>query len=84
MTQCREALNLSGPYLSDLLKVETGKSAKAHIHAYVIERAKTILLATNSSISDVAYDLGFEYPQHFSKLFKSKTGMSPSAYRTLS
>ena len=83
VTQCGEALNMSGSYLSDLLKLETGKSAKAHIHAYIIDKAKTILLNTNSSISTVAYDLGFEYPQHFSKLFKSKTGMSPSEYRIL-
>lgn len=81
--QCGEALNMSGSYLSDLLRLETGKSAKAHIHAYVIERAKTILLNTNDPINEVAYDLGFEYPQHFSKLFKSKTGISPSAYRNI-
>lgn len=83
VTQCGQALNMSGSYLSDLLKVETGKSAIAHIHAHIIEKAKTILLNTNHSISAVAYDLGFEYPQHFSKLFKSKTGISPSEYRNL-
>ena len=83
VTQCGEALNMSGSYLSDLLKVETGKSAKAHIHAHIIEKAKTLLLNTNQPINEVAYDLGFEYPQHFSKLFKSKTGLSPSVYRTM-
>ena len=83
VTQCGEALNMSGSYLSDLLKLETGKSAKAHIHSTVIDRAKTILLSSNDPISTVAYDLGFEYPQHFSKLFKSKTGTSPSKYRSL-
>ncbi|MFK7801354.1 MAG: helix-turn-helix domain-containing protein [Anaerolineae bacterium] len=83
VTQCGDALNMSGPYLSDLLKVETGKSAKTHIHAHIIEKAKTILLNTNNPINTVAYDLGFEYPQHFSKLFKSKTGVSPSVYRNL-
>jgi AraC-like DNA-binding protein len=83
ITQCGEALNMSGRYLSDLLKVETGRSAKDHIHGYIIEKAKTLLLNTNSSVSAVAYDLGFEYPQHFSKLFKSKTGSSPSEYRSL-
>lgn len=81
--QCGEALNMSGRYLSDLLKVETGRSAKDHIHGYIIEKAKNLLLSTNSSVSAVAYDLGFEYPQHFSKLFKSKTGNSPSEYRNL-
>jgi AraC-like DNA-binding protein len=83
ITQCGEALNMSGRYLSDLLRVETGRSAKDHIHGYIIEKAKTLLLNTNLSVSGVAYDLGFEYPQHFSKLFKSKTGSSPSEYRSL-
>jgi AraC-like DNA-binding protein len=83
ITQCGEALNMSGRYLSDLLRVETGRSAKDHIHGYIIEKAKTLLLNTNLSVSAVAYDLGFEYPQHFSKLFKSKTGSSPSEYRSL-
>lgn len=83
VTQCGEALNMSGSYLSDLLRVETGRSAKDHIHAHIIEKAKTILLNTSNPINAVAYDLGFEYPQHFSKLFKSKTGLSPSAYRNL-
>lgn len=81
--QCGEALNMSGHYLSDLLKVETGKSAKEHIHLHVIEKAKTLLLSTNHSISEIAYDLGYEYPQNFSKLFKSKTGLSPREYRNL-
>ena len=80
--QCGEALHMSGHYLSDLLKSETGKSAKEHIHLYLVDKAKTILLNTNQSISAIAYDLGFEYPQHFSKLFKTKTGLSPSEYRT--
>ena len=66
-----------------MLKLETGQSAKAHIHAHIIEKAKTILLSTNHSISEVAYHLGFEYPQHFSKLFKLKTGVSPTDYRNV-
>lgn len=81
--QCGEALNMSGHYLSDLLKNQTGKSAKELIHLKLTEKAKNILLTTNSSINEVAYDLGFEYPNHFSKLFKAKTGMSPSKYRNL-
>ena len=81
--QCGEALNMSGSYLSDLLKLETGKGAKDHIHSYLIEKAKTSLLNSNTSISQIAFNLGFEYPQHFSKLFKSKTGNSPSEYRNL-
>ena len=83
INQCGEALNMSGPYLSDLLRVETGRSAKDHIHSHMINRAKTILLNSSDSVGQVAYQLGFEYPQNFSKLFKSKTGMSPKEYRQL-
>jgi AraC-like DNA-binding protein len=83
VTECGQALNMSGSYLSDLLKLETGRSAKDHIHSYIIEKAKTLLLNSNSPISEVSYDLGFEYSQHFSKLFKLKTGISPSEYRNL-
>jgi AraC-like DNA-binding protein len=76
-------LNFSSNYLSDLLKKETGKSAQEHIHLFLIERAKNTLLNSGQSISEIGYALGFEYPQHFSNLFKSKTGMSPSEYRNL-
>lgn len=79
--RCGEALNMSGSYLSDLLKIETGRSAKDHIHSYIIEQAKTELLGSKQPISRIAFNLGFEYPQHFSKLFKSKSGFSPSEYR---
>ncbi|MEM7374693.1 MAG: helix-turn-helix transcriptional regulator [Bacteroidota bacterium] len=81
VTQCGRALHMSGSYLSDLLKLETGRSAKDHIHSYLIEKAKTLLLSTDDTVSEVAYELGFEYVQHFSRLFKSKTGKSPSEYR---
>lgn len=83
ITQCGEALNMSGSYLSDLLKLETGRSAKDHIHSFIIDKAKTALLNSKETVSEIAYNLGFEYPQHFSKLFKSKTGNSPSEYRNL-
>ncbi|MCB9048418.1 MAG: AraC family transcriptional regulator [Lewinellaceae bacterium] len=76
-------MNFSSNYLSDLLKKETGKTALEHIHLFVIERAKNILLNSGKSISEIGYSLGFEYPQHFSNLFKSKTGMSPSEFRNL-
>ncbi len=76
-------LNFSSSYLSDLLKKETGKTAQEHIHLFVIERAKNQLLSSKNSISQIGYSLGFEYPQHFSNLFKSKTGLSPSEYRNL-
>lgn len=78
---CGAALNMSPHYLSDLLRKETGRSAQEHIYYYLIEQAKTRLLASDDSVTQVAYSLGFEYPNHFSKLFKSKTGMSPKAYR---
>lgn len=80
---CANALNMSSNYLGDLIKNETGRSAKDHIHEFIIERAKTVILGSNNSISEIAYDLGFEYPQSFNKLFKSKTGMSPGKYRNL-
>lgn len=76
-------LNLSSNYLSDLLKKETGKTAQEHIHLFVIDKAKNILLNSGIAISEIGYSLGFEYPQHFSNLFKSKTGMSPSEFRSL-
>jgi AraC-like DNA-binding protein len=76
-------MSLSSNYLSDLLKKETGKTAQEHIHLFVIEKAKNILLNSNRSISEIGYSLGFEYPQHFSNLFKSKTGISPGKFRNL-
>ncbi|MEM8526158.1 MAG: helix-turn-helix domain-containing protein [Bacteroidota bacterium] len=78
---CSRQLNLSSNYLSDLLKRETGKTTLEHIHYFLIERAKNSLLNSSDSISGIAYSLGFEYPQHFSNLFKSKTGFSPKEYR---
>tara|TARA_B110000046_G_scaffold182536_1_gene216787 strand:+ start:2570 stop:3127 length:558 start_codon:yes stop_codon:yes gene_type:complete len=76
-------VNLSPNYLSDLLKKATGINAQSYIHSYIIEEAKTILLSSNYTISEIAYNLGFEYPQYFSKLFKQKTGLSPFEYRNL-
>ncbi len=81
---CAEQLNMSANYLGDLIKNETGRSAKDHIHDYIVERAKTKIIGTNEAVSQIAYDLGFEYPQSFNKLFKAKTGMSPTKYRNLS
>lgn len=81
--ECANQLNISVNYLGDLIKLETGKSAKEHILDYVVERAKTKLLVTNDNISQIAYTFGFEYPQGFNKLFKAKVGLSPSQYRNL-
>lgn len=78
-----DKVSLSPNYLSDLLKKETGMNTKDHIHHHLIEEAKNILLGTNKSISEIAYELGFEYPQYFSKLFKQKTGNTPQEFRSL-
>ncbi|MEL6256065.1 MAG: helix-turn-helix domain-containing protein [Bacteroidota bacterium] len=80
---CSEELNMSANYLSDLLKKETGRNAQDHIHSFIIDKAKTQLLNSNEPVSQVAFGLGFEYSQHFSKMFKAKTGMSPREYRSL-
>ncbi|MGV2988145.1 helix-turn-helix domain-containing protein [Vibrio sp. E150_011] len=78
---CGKEIGLSPYYLSDLLKKETGKTALEHIHLFLIERAKSQILDTSDSITHIAYELGFEYPQNFSKLFKAKTGISPRQFR---
>lgn len=74
-------LNVSAKYLSSLLKVLTGQTAQQHIHEKLIERAKEKLSTTDLSVSEIAYALGFEHPQSFSKLFKSKAGVSPLEFR---
>lgn len=76
-----EALNVSPNYLSDLLRKLTGQSTQQHIQDKLIERAKEILTTTSLSVSEIAYQLGFEYPQSFNKLFKSKTHVSPLEFR---
>ena len=78
---CGNQLGFSSQYLSDLVKKETGQNAQQHIHNHVIRLAKNRLLGSTDRISEIAYDLGFSYPQHFSKFFKSKTGMTPAEYR---
>jgi AraC-like DNA-binding protein len=78
-----DSVNLSASYLGDLLKKETGKNAQEHIHFYLIEEAKNYLRNTEKNINEIAYDLGFEYPQYFNKLFKQKTGNTPMEYRNL-
>ncbi|GEN75272.1 helix-turn-helix domain-containing protein [Chryseobacterium hagamense] len=75
------AMNVSSDYLSTMLKQLTGKNAQEHIHQKLIEKAKEKLSATTLSVSEIAYELGFEHPQSFSKLFKIKTNVSPLAFR---
>lgn len=72
---------LSPNYLSDLLKRETGMNAQDRIHYHLIEEAKSLLLSSNQSVGELAFALGFEYPQYFSRLFKAKTGMTPVEFR---
>jgi len=74
-------LNVSPNYLSDLLKVLTGQSTQQHIHDKLIEKAKEKLSTTDLSVSEIAYELGFEHSQSFSKLFKTKTNLSPLEFR---
>ncbi|KOS08241.1 AraC family transcriptional regulator [Flavobacterium akiainvivens] len=74
-------VNLSPSYLSDLLRNTTGQNAQQYIQKYLIEKAKELLTTTNFSVSEIAYQLGFEYSQSFSKLFKAKTKVSPLVYR---
>lgn len=79
--QLADNMSVSQRYLSDTLKRETGKTATEHIQLFLIDEAKNMLLQPHKSISEVAYALGFEYPQYFSSLFKKKEGVSPSQYR---
>ncbi len=76
-----DRLNLSPNYLSNLLKVLTGQSTQQHIHNKLIDKAKELLTTTNLSVKEIAYQLGFEYPQSFNKLFKKKTNISPLEFR---
>lgn len=76
-----QSLNISSKYLSSLLKVLTGQNTQQHIHDKLIEKAKEKLSTTNLSVSEIAYELGFEHLQSFSKLFKAKTRQSPMGFR---
>jgi AraC family transcriptional activator of pobA len=76
-----EQLNVSANYLSDLLRSLTGLNTQQHIHNKLIENAKEILSTTSYSVSEIAYQLGFDYPQSFSRLFKSKTKLTPLEFR---
>jgi AraC family transcriptional regulator, transcriptional activator of pobA len=77
-----EQLHLSPNYLSDLLNKYTGKTTQEHIHLKLTEKAKALLWGTERSVSQIAFSLGFEHPSHFAKLFKSRTGMSPTEFRS--
>jgi AraC-like DNA-binding protein len=76
-----EKLNITPSYLSDMLRSLTGQNAQQHIHDKLIEKAKEKLSTTSLSVGEIAYTLGFEHPQSFSKLFKTKTSLSPLEFR---
>lgn len=80
---CAEALHLSPNYFGDLIKKETGKTALEYIQSKVIDVAKERLFDRNKSASEIAYELGFKYPQHFTRLFKQKAGVTPNDYRMM-
>ena len=83
VTYCAESLNLSTNYFGDLIKKKTGLSAQELIQTKLIDIAKEKVFDPEKSIGEVAYELGFKYPQHFTRVFKQKTGMSPQEYRNL-
>jgi AraC-like DNA-binding protein len=74
-------LGYSSYYLSDLLKKETGKGTQDYIQEQLLQQAKDMLISTNIPVNQIGYQLGFEYPAHFSKFFKNKVGMTPTKYR---
>ncbi|GEA62272.1 helix-turn-helix domain-containing protein [Vibrio comitans] len=76
-----QSMNMTSRYLSDALKAETGKTTKDWIHYALIDKSKDRLLSSKDSVATIAYSLGFEYPQYFSRLFKNKVGVTPSEYR---
>ncbi len=78
-----ELVHLSPHYFGDLVKKETGRTPKDHIHDFVIDLAKNLLVGSEQSVSEIAYQLGFNYPHYFTRLFKSKVGHTPVAYRKL-
>jgi AraC-like DNA-binding protein len=80
VSYCAEQLHLSPNYFGDLVKKETGKTALEYIQLKVIDLAKEKLLSRNKSVSEIAYDLGFKYPQHFTRLFKQHVGYTPREY----
>ena len=80
---CASELNLSANYFGDLVKKETGKTAQEYIQSKVIDVAKEKIFDPSKSVSEVAYELGFKYPQHFTRLFKQKTGHTSNEYRSL-
>ncbi len=82
VTYCAEQLHLSTNYFGDLVKKESGKTALEYIQLKIINIAKEKILSDKKSVSEIAYELGFKYPQHFTRLFKQHVGYSPNEYRS--
>jgi AraC-like DNA-binding protein len=76
-----DALHLSANYFGDLIKKETGKSAKEYIQFKIIDLAKNLIFSRDKTISEIANELGFKYPQHFTRMFKNETGLTPNEFR---
>ncbi|HKO81111.1 MAG TPA: helix-turn-helix transcriptional regulator, partial [Chitinophagaceae bacterium] len=83
VAHCAGELNLSANYFGDLIKKETGKTAQEYIQSKVIDVAKERIFDQSKSVSQIAYELGFKYPQHFTRLFKQRVGHTPNEYRML-
>lgn len=83
VTYCAEQLNLSANYFGDLIKKDTGKSAQEYIQLKLMDVAKEKIFDKNKSVSEIAYELGFKYPQHFTRVFKQRVGYTPNEYRSL-
>jgi len=82
VTYCAEQLHLSTNYFGDLIKKETGKTALEYIQLKIINTAKEKILSDKRSVSEIAYELGFKYPQHFTRVFKQHVGYTPNEYRS--
>ena len=78
---CADQLHFSANYFGDMVKMQTGKSAIECIHQAVIDKVKDLLLETDRTISEIAYETGFRYPQHMTRLFKKTVGCAPKEYR---
>ena len=78
---CAEKLHFSSNYFGDLVKKETGKSAIEYIHFMVINKVKDLLLGSDKTVSEIAYEVGVQYPHHLSRMFKKITGLTPNEYR---
>jgi len=80
---CANELNLSSSYFGDLIKKETGKTAQEYIQSKVVDVAKERIFDQSKSVNQITYELGFKYPQHFTRLFKQRVGQTPNEYRML-